>query len=123
MDMLPVALVTGASSGIGAETARALARAGYTVYGAARRVDRLGPLADDGVRPLALDLTDDASLTAGVEAILNETGRVDVLVNNAGYGSYGALEDVPLEEARRLMEVNLFGSSCPACASAARARS
>ncbi|WP_175637334.1 oxidoreductase [Sinomonas mesophila] len=109
MDLLPVALVTGASSGIGAETARALARSGYTVYGAARRVDRLEPLADDGVRPLALDLTDDASLTAGVEGILGETGRIDVLVNNAGYGSYGPLEDVPLEEARGLMEVNLFG--------------
>lgn len=106
----PVALVTGASSGIGAETARHLAREGYLVYGAARRVDRLEELAADGVRALPMDLTDEASMVAGVERLLGETdGRIDVLVNNAGYGSYGAIEEVPIEEARRQLEVNLFG--------------
>ena len=99
------ALVTGASSGIGEETARRLQELGYTVYGAARRTDRL----EEGVRPLAMDVTDDASMTAGIARIIEETGRIDVLINNAGYGSYGAIEDVPIDEARRQFEVNLFG--------------
>ncbi len=104
-----VILVTGASAGIGEATARRLARAGYTVYGGARRLDRLEALKSDGVRVLALDVTDDASMKAAVEQIEKETGGVDVLVNNAGYGSYGAVEDVPLAEARHQFEVNVFG--------------
>ncbi|HMR22768.1 MAG TPA: oxidoreductase [Micropruina sp.] len=104
-----VALVTGASSGIGAATARRLARAGLTVYGAARRLDRLAELAADGVRAVELDVTSDDSMTAAVDHVLSEAGRIDVLVNNAGYGSYGAIEDVPMAEARRQIEVNLFG--------------
>ncbi len=103
------ALVTGASSGIGQDTARRLQALGYTVYGAARRTDRLRALAADGIRPLPMDVTDDASMSAGVNRILEETGRIDVLVNNAGYGSYGAIEDVPIDEARRQFEVNVFG--------------
>ena len=103
------ALVTGASSGIGEETARRLQGLGYTVYGAARRTDRLEKLAAEGVRPLAMDVTDDASMTAGIARIIEEAGRIDVLVNNAGYGSYGAIEDIPIDEARRQFEVNLFG--------------
>ena len=103
------ALVTGASSGIGEDTARRLRALGYTVYGAARRTDRLRALAADGIRPLTMDVTDDASMTAGVNRILEETGRIDVLVNNAGYGSFGAVEDVPMDEARRQFEVNVFG--------------
>lgn len=106
-----VALVTGASSGIGEATARELADAGFTVYAAARRVERMDHLTALGIRPLAMDVTDDASMTAGVEAIMAATGRIDVLVNNAGYGSYGALEDVPMEEARAQMEVNVFGAA------------
>ncbi|MFI5963425.1 oxidoreductase [Streptomyces asoensis] len=104
------ALVTGASSGIGEATALELHRLGYTVYGAARRTDRLRELAGHGIRPLAMDVTDDASVRAGIEKITAETGRLDVLVNNAGYGSYGALEDVPLDEARHQFEVNVFGA-------------
>ena len=104
-----VVLVTGASSGIGEDTARRLQALGYIVYGAARRTDRLQALAADGIRPLAMDVTDDASMTSGVNRILEETGRIDVLVNNAGYGSYGAIEDVPIDEARRQFEVNVFG--------------
>ena len=103
------ALVTGASSGIGQDTARKLQALGYTVYGAARRTDRLRALAADGIRPLTMDVTDDASMSAGVNRILEETGRIDVLVNNAGYGSFGAIEDVPMNEARRQLEVNVFG--------------
>jgi NAD(P)-dependent dehydrogenase (short-subunit alcohol dehydrogenase family) len=107
--MIKTALVTGASSGIGEATVRQLLADGYRVFAAARRLDRMAPLATAGARPIALDLTDDASIVAAMEAIKAETGRIDVLVNNAGYGSYGALEDVPLDEGRRQCEVNLFG--------------
>ena len=106
-----VALVTGASSGIGEAVALKLRSLGYTVYGAARRVERMAGLADRGVRTLAMDVTDGASMQAGVEQIVAAEGRIDVLVNNAGYGSYGAIEDVPLEEARAQIEVNLFGAA------------
>lgn len=104
-----VALVTGASSGIGAETALALRDAGYTVYAVARRTERMADLTSRGIRTFAMDLTDDATITAGVERVLSEAGRIDLLVNNAGYGSFGAVEDVPLTEARRQFEVNVFG--------------
>lgn len=104
-----VALVTGASSGIGEQTALELLRRGFTVYGAARRADRMSAIVDAGGHAIAMDVTDDASMRAGVEQILAEHGRIDVLVNNAGYGSYGALEDVPIDEARRQFEVNVFG--------------
>ncbi len=104
-----VALVTGASSGIGEATARRLHDAGFTTYAVARRVDRMGALADTGITTFAMDVTDDASMTAGIERIVGERGRIDVLVNNAGYGSYGAVENVPIDEARRQFEVNVFG--------------
>jgi NAD(P)-dependent dehydrogenase (short-subunit alcohol dehydrogenase family) len=104
------ALVTGASSGIGEATARKLQTLGFTVYGAARRTDRLESLAADGIRPLAMDVTDEASMQGGIDQIINETGRIDALVNNAGYGSYGALEDVDIDEGRRQFEVNVFGA-------------
>jgi NAD(P)-dependent dehydrogenase (short-subunit alcohol dehydrogenase family) len=105
----PVALVTGGSSGIGESTARALLAKGFTVYAVARRVDRMAPLASEGVHTFAMDVTDDESMVAGIERIIVEQGRIDVLVNNAGYGSYGAVEDVPIDEARRQFEVNVFG--------------
>jgi len=101
--------VTGASSGIGESTALKLKDLGYTVYGAARRVERMTALADQGVHILKMDVTDDASMVAGIEAIIADTGRIDVLVNNAGYGSYGAVEDVPMSEAKYQFEVNIFG--------------
>jgi NAD(P)-dependent dehydrogenase (short-subunit alcohol dehydrogenase family) len=104
-----VAIVTGASSGIGEATAYKLQAMGYKVYAAARRVDRMAPLADVGIRPVRVDVTDDASLVDFVKQVVAESGRVDVLVNNAGYGSYGAVEEVPLDEARRQFEVNVFG--------------
>ena len=104
-----VALVTGASSGIGKATALRLATLGFTVYAAARRVERMSDLADHGIRVESLDVTDDGSMVAVVEKIVSEQGRIDVLVNNAGYGSYGAVEDVPIAEARRQFDVNVFG--------------
>jgi short-subunit dehydrogenase len=104
-----VALVTGASSGIGeAAVARLLAQ-GFIVYAGARRVDRMSGIEQRGAHTLALDVTDDANMTTVVEQILAERNRIDVLVNNAGYGSYGSIEEVPLEEARRQFEVNVFG--------------
>jgi NAD(P)-dependent dehydrogenase (short-subunit alcohol dehydrogenase family) len=103
------ALITGASSGIGEATAQRLGELGYTVYAGARRVERMSDLVKRGIRTRAVDVTDDASLVALVEAILSETGRIDVLINNAGYGLYGALEDMPIQEARRQFDVNLFG--------------
>jgi short-subunit dehydrogenase len=106
-----VALVTGASSGIGEATALKLREAGYTVYGAARRVERMQHLTKQGIRLLAMDVTDDSSMRDGVEKIIADNGRLDVLVNNAGYGSYGAVEDVPLQEAREQFEVNVFGAA------------
>lgn len=104
-----VALVTGGSSGIGECAVRELLDAGFTVYAVARRVERMQSLADAGAHVFAMDVTDDASMVAGVERIIAEQGRIDVLVNNAGYGSYGAVEDVPIDEARRQFEVNVFG--------------
>lgn len=107
--MSKVILLTGASSGIGFDTARELARLGHTVYGAARRTNRLEELKQDGVIPLALDLTDEASMQAAVAQVIETKGRIDVLINNAGYGSFGAIEDVEIAEAKRQFEVNLFG--------------
>ncbi len=103
-----VALVTGASSGIGEATARRLHGLGYTVYAVARRVERMSDLAALGIRTVQADLTDDASMVALIDKIIADTGQLDVLVNNAGYGSYGALEEVPLDEARRQVEINVF---------------
>lgn len=104
-----VALVTGASSGIGEATALELKRLGFVVYGGARRVERMEGLRAQGARTLALDVTDGASVSDAVATIEREAGRLDVLVNNAGYGSYGAVEDVPLEEGRKQFDVNVFG--------------
>lgn len=104
-----VALVTGGSSGIGAATARRLHAAGYVVYAAARRTERMSGLVATGVRALSMDLTVDESMTTGIDRVLAEAGRIDVLVNNAGYGSFGSLEEVPLSEARHQFEVNVFG--------------
>ncbi|CCB68121.1 MULTISPECIES: oxidoreductase [unclassified Hyphomicrobium] len=106
---LKVALVTGASSGIGMEAARSLRSSGFTVYGAARRVDRMRELENDGIHIISLDVTDEKSILDCVKTIADREGRIDVLINNAGYGSYGAIENVPLSEARSQFEVNVFG--------------
>jgi NAD(P)-dependent dehydrogenase (short-subunit alcohol dehydrogenase family) len=103
------AIVTGASSGIGVAVARRLSAMGYTVYAVARRIELMAPLAEDGICPVRVDVTDDAALIGLVSDVIAETGRVDVLVNNAGYGALGAIEDVPLADARRQVDVNLFG--------------
>lgn len=102
-----VVLVTGASSGLGARTAELLAAQGHHVVGAARRTAEVAAL--PGVEPLALDLTDHASITAAVEHVLARHGRVDVLVNAAGYGEFGSVEETTPERARRQLDVNVFG--------------
>lgn len=107
--MKKTALVTGASSGIGKMVAEELQAAGFNVYAAARRVDKMADLKVSGITPIALDLTNDESITECVNTILSKEKSIDVLINNAGYGSYGAIEDVPLDEGRRQFDVNLFG--------------
>ena len=107
--MKKVVLITGASSGIGKRTALLLVQQGHIVYGAARRLDKMRDLKDAGVRLLQMDVTDDASMIKGVQEIIDAEKRIDVLVNNAGYGSYGALEDVPITEAKHQFDVNIFG--------------
>ena len=106
-----VALVTGGSSGIGEATAIRLHELGFITYAAARRIERMEHLTKLGIRPLAMDVSNEESMRSGVEHILAETGRIDVLVNAAGYGSYSAVEDVPLAEARNQFEVNVFGAA------------
>lgn len=102
--------VTGASSGIGEATVRRLLDKNWTVWAGARRIERMAPLERAGARLLRLDLTDDASIGQAIGEIARH-GGITALVNNAGYGSYGAVEDVPLDEARRQFEVNLFGAA------------
>jgi NAD(P)-dependent dehydrogenase (short-subunit alcohol dehydrogenase family) len=103
------ALVTGASSGIGKATAERLLKAGYITYASARRPEALEPLRALGCHALRLDVTDEASMVEAVSAITAEHGAVDVLVNNAGYGVMGAIEEVPLADWRRQFETNVFG--------------
>ena len=102
------ALVTGASSGIGKATALDLHNNGFTVFAAARRIDLMQDLVAKGIRIMSLDVTDDESMLRCVSRIAEE-GGIDILVNAAGYGSFGSIEDVPLSEARRQFDVNLFG--------------
>lgn len=107
--MNKVALITGASSGMGKSTANILHRQGYKVYGAARRTEKMSDLEEKGMGVLSMDITDDSSVESAINEIINKEGRIDILINNAGYGSYGSVEDVPIEEAKRQFEVNMFG--------------
>lgn len=104
-----VALVTGASSGIGKETAKQLLSDGLVVYAAARRIEKMKDLEELGAITLKMDVTKEEDLINGVNHVKEQHGGLDVLVNNAGYGMYGAVEDTTLEEARRQFEVNIFG--------------
>ncbi len=102
-------LITGCSSGIGRAAAISLDAAGLTVYATARQVDTLADLARRGIHTLALDVTDEASMTDAVAAVEQEAGPVGVLINNAGYGLYGPVEQLPMDEIRRQFETNFFG--------------
>lgn len=102
-------LVTGASSGMGKDFAARLLKDGYTVYAAARSVDKMNDLAEAGAIVLKMDITKDDDIVAAVDQIVAGHGGVDVLINNAGYGQYGPVEETPVETARYQFEVNLFG--------------
>ncbi|MGI5196320.1 oxidoreductase [Streptomyces sp. CA-288835] len=103
----PVALVTGASSGIGKETALALVAAGFDVVGTSRDTSRVAPL--DGVTFVGLDVASDASVGAAVKEVSERFGRIDVLVNNAGVGSLGAAEETSVAQAQAVFDTNVFG--------------
>ncbi len=107
--MKKVILITGASSGMGKETAQKLINEGHLVYTVARRVDLMQDLEKIGGHPLQVDVTEPTDIQRVVETIIKEQGRIDVLWNNAGFGLYGSVEDLPLDEARRQFEVNVFG--------------
>lgn len=102
-------LVTGASSGIGAATAVRLVEDGYTVYAAARRLDRMRSLEELGARVLQMDVTSEEDVRMVMDRIKAEQGGIDVLVNNAGFALYGAVEEIAMDDARYQFEVNLFG--------------
>ena len=102
-------LITGCSSGIGHATALRLAQDGWNVYATARRPESIADLAEQGCKTLALDVTDEASMSAAVDAVTEAEGAVGVLVNNAGYSQSGAVESVPLGQVRRQFETNVFG--------------
>ena len=102
-------LITGASSGIGFDAARTLAQRGHAVYAGARRVEKMEALKADGVIPIQLDITKEEDIQNTLETIKESHQGVDVLINNAGYGLYGAMEDTSLKDARYQFEVNLFG--------------
>ena len=104
-----VALITGASSGIGKTAVREFLRRGLTVYAGARRMEKMEDIEAEGAVPIKLDVTDDQSMISVVERITAEAGKLHILVNNAGYGAYGAVEDVAPDEARRQFDVNVFG--------------
>lgn len=104
-----VILITGASSGMGKETAKHLLAQGHVVYTAARRLELMQDLKALGAHPLKMDVTDEAQMQAAIATIAAAHGGVDVLVNNAGFGMYGAMEDTSISDARYQFEVNLFG--------------
>jgi len=115
MDDQKVVIVTGSSSGIGLESALLLARNGYITYATMRSPEKdtsvKAAVQNEGlpIRVVQLDVTDDSSVKNGVNHIISEAGRIDVLVNNAGYGLGGALEDLAMEEIKSQFETNLFG--------------
>jgi NAD(P)-dependent dehydrogenase (short-subunit alcohol dehydrogenase family) len=102
-------LITGCSTGIGRATAERLATSGRTVYATARRTESIADLERAGCRTLALDVTDEASMGAAVDAVVEAEGAVGVLVNNAGYSQSGALETLDMDDVRRQFETNVFG--------------
>ncbi|MDC8004319.1 oxidoreductase [Aureisphaera galaxeae] len=107
--MKKVILVTGASSGIGKATALQLIEEGHTVYGLARRVENMQDLIAAGGKAMSMDVTVHNQVKAVISEILKKEQRIDVLVNNAGFAVYGAIEDVSYDDAKRQFEVNMFG--------------
>jgi len=104
-----VIVITGASSGMGKDFAHALLKDGHTVYGLARRVEKMNDIVQAGGKAIAMDITNESQVDHAVKQIIREQGKVDVLINNAGYAVYGTVEEVPIDVAKRQFEVNLFG--------------
>lgn len=100
-------LITGASSGLGARTAQLLVDRGYRVAGAARRIELVEKLTN--VLPVHLDLTNEASINDAVQTVEAQYGPIGILINDAGYGEFGSIEETPLAQARRQFDVNVFG--------------
>lgn len=107
--MSKVVLITGASSGMGKATAELLLKKGYTVYGVARRVEKMNDLTKLGAKVLQMDVTNEQSMVLGIQEIIENEKQIDVLINNAGFGLYGAIENVTMESAKYQMDVNVFG--------------
>jgi NAD(P)-dependent dehydrogenase (short-subunit alcohol dehydrogenase family) len=106
--MQKTVLITGCSSGIGAAMAQAFKQKGHRVYATARRIESLAPLQAEGIQALALDVNNDASIDAALETVQREAGRIDVLVNNAGFSQVGAVVDLTREDLRRQYETNVI---------------
>ena len=104
--MKEIVLITGASSGIGKATAELLAKAGYIVYGSARNPQEVS----QGVTMLAMDVRDTASVQQAIATIMQREGRIDILINNAGVGITGAIEETPIEALENAFETNFFGA-------------
>lgn len=107
--MTKTVLITGCSSGIGEATAARLVDAGWDVWASARRPETLDGLVAAGCQAVALDVTDEASMTRAVDTVLGGSGRLDALVNNAGYSQSGAVESLDVDAVRRQFETNVFG--------------
>lgn len=104
-----VILITGASSGIGLETALLFLKDGFKVYACARRLEQMEIIRQKGGELVSLDVTSEESMKQCVNYILEKEGHIDILINNAGYGACGSIEDIPMEEVKHQYEVNVFG--------------
>ena len=107
--MKKVILITGASSGIGKDTALSLIKEGHVVYGVARRLEMMRDIAQAGGHAIKMDILKERNIDDVVNQIIKEQSRVDVLINNAGYGLWGAVETISIDEAKRQFDVNIFG--------------
>ena len=107
--MKKVILITGASSGIGKDTAISLIKYGHVVYGAARRLEMMQDIIQAGGHAIKMDILKDRNIDDVVNQIINKQNRIDILINNAGYGLWGAVETISIDEAKRQFDVNIFG--------------
>lgn len=105
-----VVIITGASSGMGEASAKLFLKRGWIVYAGARRVERMAELKEQGAHVVALDVTKPESNQNLVAQVVDEQGRIDVLINNAGYGEFGPAETIPMDHVRAQFEVNFFGA-------------
>lgn len=109
MKTTKIILITGASSGIGKTTAKRLIQEGHVVYAAARRLDQMEDLKEMGAVTIGMDITKTEDINRVVETIVKNHKRIDILINNAGYAIYGAVEETSMDDARRQFDVNIFG--------------